>query len=119
MAKKLWTQSESERKRRQAVEFLERIGGDSSKFEEMSAAEYAQSRGAELLPNPSKRRIAVTKSELTQTLDQLADGLDEALDPELTREELVAKVKELSDFASGEEAEDEDDEDDGDGSDTD
>lgn len=106
------TESEAERKRRQAVEFLERIGGDSSRFEEMSPAEYARSRGAELLPNPSRsRRITVNKVELTETLEQLADGLDEALDPELTREELVSKIKELSDLASGEEADDlEDDE---------
>jgi hypothetical protein len=108
------TESEAERKRRQAVEFLRRIGGDSSKFEDMSAAQYAESRGAELLPNPSKRRIAVTKLELAGTLDQLADGLDEALDPELTREELVAKVKELSDLAAGESGEEAEDDDEGD-----
>ncbi len=53
----------------------------------------------------------MNKVELTETLEQLADGLDEALDPELTREELVSKIKELSDLASGEEANDlEDDE---------
>ena len=53
----------------------------------------------------------MNKVELTETLEQLADGLDEALDPELTREELVSKIKELSDLASGEEVDDlEDDE---------
>jgi hypothetical protein len=120
VAKKLWSESEAELKRRQAVEFLGRIGADSSKFEDMSAAQYAESRGAALLPNPSSiRRVAMTKSELAGTLDQLADGLDEALDPELTREELVAKVKELSDLASGEEDEDGPDDDEGDQGDED
>ena len=52
----------------------------------------------------------MTKLELQRTLDQLADGLEDALDPELTREELVNKVKELAGVASGEE-EDEEDED--------
>jgi hypothetical protein len=48
----------------------------------------------------------MTKSELTETLDQLADGLEEALDPELSREELVSKVKELAGLAAGEDDED-------------
>jgi vacuolar-type H+-ATPase subunit I/STV1 len=38
--------------------------------------------------------------ELGETLDQVADLADEALDPELTREELVAKVKEIADAVS-------------------
>ena len=71
----------------------------------MDAAEYAQYRSVELRDNPHTRLINMTKSEMAETLDQLADGLDEALDPELSREELVAKVKELSDIASGEEEE--------------
>lgn len=93
----------------QAVQFLERVGGDSGKFEEMDAEAYAQSRGAELLPNPA-RRNRLTKNEMSETLDQAADLVDEALDPELSREQLVVKVKELSDLISGEEP-DEDDED--------
>jgi hypothetical protein len=44
-------------------------------------------------------------------LDQLTDGLEEALDPELTREELVSRIKGLSDIASGETGEEEDEED--------
>lgn len=50
----------------------------------------------------------MTKSELADTLDQLADGLEEALDPELTREELVLKVKDLAGIAGGDTEEDED-----------
>jgi len=33
-----------------------------------------------------------------ETLSELAEGFEEALDPELTREELVAKVKELQEL---------------------
>jgi len=112
------SEGEAETKRQKAIEFLERIGGDADKFREMDAAEYAASKGAELLQNPSKRRTAVaTKSELAETLDLLADGLDEALDPELTREELVSKVKDLAGIASGDD--DGDDEEEGDESDED
>jgi hypothetical protein len=104
---KVWTLGQAETKRRQAVELLARIGGDSGKFEEMSAQAYAQSRGAELLPNPA-RRNTLTKNEIVETLDQAADLVEEALDPELTREELVGKVKELSDLIAGEEPDDDD-----------
>jgi hypothetical protein len=103
------TEGEAETKRQKAIEFLERIGGDAGKFRDMDAAEYAAHKGAELLPNPFKRSIKMTKSEMAETLDQLADGLDEALDPALTREELVSRVKNLADIAAGEEDEDEDD----------
>jgi len=58
-----------------------------------------------------ERRTAMTKSEMAETLDQLTDGLEEALDPELTREELVSRVKGLSGSASGETGEEEDEED--------
>ena len=104
------TEGEAEQKRLQAVEFLQRVGGDSDKFADMSAGEYAEHRGFELL-NPS-RRNHMTKQELDELVDTLADGLEECLDPSLTREEVISKVQELSDLASGEtpEAEEEDDE---------
>lgn len=51
-----------------------------------------------------------TKEELIEALDQISEVADSALDPELTREELVAKVKEIADLADGGDDEDEDDE---------
>lgn len=44
---------------------------------------------------------------LNETLDGIGDLADEALDPELSREQVVAKVKEIADIASGEEGEEE------------
>jgi hypothetical protein len=104
---KVMHEAEAETKRQKAIEFLERIGGDAEKFREMDAAAYAESKGAELL-NPSKRKTSMTKKELDSLVDEIADGLDEALDPSLTREELVDKVKELANLASGEEPETDD-----------
>jgi hypothetical protein len=102
------SEAEAETKRQKAIEFLERIGGDAEKFRDMDAEEYAASKGAELLSNPLRKRTKVTKTELLETLDELSDGLGEALDPELTREELVAKVKDLADIATGDSDEDDD-----------
>jgi len=56
------------------------------------------------------RDAGPTASEMSDTLDQIADLAEEALDPELSREEVVAKVKQLADLAAGED-EDEDDDD--------
>jgi len=113
------TPVEAESKRRKAVEFLRRVGRDedAARFDGMTATEYAERRGAELAENPkSKRRavmqqtVGVTKAELSDTLDQIAELAEESLDSGLTREEVVAKVKEISDVASGEEDEEEEEE---------
>jgi hypothetical protein len=45
--------------------------------------------------------------DLNENLESISDLADEALDPELSREELVAKVKEIADLASAEEEEEE------------
>ena len=51
-----------------------------------------------------------TRSDLEQILTGIEDLADDALDPELSREELVAKVKEIYDLAGGEDqSHDEDD----------
>ncbi|MGD0777331.1 MAG: hypothetical protein ABSC05_31310 [Candidatus Solibacter sp.] len=55
---KQFTEAQAEQKRLQAIEFLQRVGSDSSKFEEMDAAEYAEHRGVQLL-NPTTRKITM------------------------------------------------------------
>ena len=104
---KFLTPSEAETKRLKAVEFLRRIGqdDDADRFEAMTPEEYAEHKGAQLLQNPTRRKLNMprqtarqtepTKADLSETLDSIADLAEEALDPELTREELVQKVKEL------------------------
>ena len=114
---KVMTRSEAESKRRKAAEFLRRIGKpeDAVRFEAMSPEQYAAHKHAELMANPFRRyRIMAqetgpTKAELTERIDDIEDLLEEALDPELTREELVSKVKEIQTVASGEAEEDETD----------
>ena len=114
---KAMTQSEAETKRLRAVEFLRRIGKpeDAERFETMSPEEYAAHRHADLMANPFRRyRIMAqetgpTKADLADRIDDIEDLLEEALDPELTREELVSKVKEIQTVASGEAEEDETD----------
>ena len=114
---KVMKRSEAETERRKAVEFLQRIGKpeDAEWFEAMSPEQYAAHQHSELMANPLRRyRIMAqeagpTKAELTERIDDIEDLLEEALDPELTREELVSKVKEIQTVASGEAEEDETD----------
>ena len=56
---KLMTPSEAEAKRRKAVEFLHRIGNDdlAEEFEDMTAEEYAEHKGAELDPQSAPGSI--------------------------------------------------------------
>jgi hypothetical protein len=43
-----------------------------------------------------------TKSSLSHTLDKIAEITEDALDPELSREDLVRSMKEIAELASGE-----------------
>ena len=54
----------------------------------------------------------MTKSELDALVDEIADGLEECLDPSLTREQVIEKVQELSDLATGETPEENDEDED-------
>jgi hypothetical protein len=52
----------------------------------------------------SRTELQNTVTELEETIQQVSDLADEALDPELSREEVVAKLKEIAE-AVGEEEE--------------
>jgi hypothetical protein len=114
---RVMTRSGAETKRRKAVELLRRIGKpeDAERFEAMTPEEYAAHKHAELMANPFKRygimaqEAGPTKAELAERIDHIEDLLEEELDPELTLQELVSKVKEIQTVATGE-AEEEDEE---------
>jgi hypothetical protein len=114
---KAMTRREAETKRQKAVEFLQRTGKDedAERFATTTPEDYAAHKHAELMANPFRRyRIMAqesgpTKAELADRIDDIEDLLEEALDPELTREELVSKVREIQTVASGEAEDDETD----------
>jgi hypothetical protein len=110
VSQKSKTLDQVERMQDKAVQFLRDIVGDDDKaddFDEMTAEEYATHKGITISDNPEISRRSypmadASKAELSNTLDDIQDVLDDALAPELTREELVAKVKEAYSLASGE-----------------
>ena len=58
----------------------------------------------------------VTKSELQDQLDEIDDLIQDALDPSLTREQVISKVQDIDDILNGSD-DDEEDEDDLEGED--
>ncbi len=51
----------------------------------------------------------MTKAELQNLLDQVEEKLTDALDPELSREQLVAQVKEALEIVESDDEEEEED----------
>jgi hypothetical protein len=106
---KLLTLSEAESKRRKAVEFLYRIGKDdeADRFEEMTPEEYAEHKGAEILPNPERRTAIMARSRV-KSKDELEAELDEAND---YIEQLEAKLDDIAGIVGDEDEDDETDSD--------
>jgi len=55
----------------------------------------------------SRTQLQTDLNEATETLDQVSGLVEEALDPELSREEVISKIKEIADLVPSEEDEDE------------
>jgi hypothetical protein len=112
---KALTRAEAETKRKQAVEFLRRIGQDdeADRFEEMDAAEYAEHRGAELRENPKRRKKTVPRRK---SAEQIQAELDDAND---YIEQLETKLDKVAGIVSGDEDDDTEDTDDDDTDDAD
>ena len=126
MAKEL-TREQAETKKHQAAELMERTGQSdrADEFRSMSVEEYADHRGLRLTNPRSKGGFMPheSKAELTDRMDEIESLIDEALDAELTREEVIQKIKEMRDVVEGEEEEEDascdDDEEDLESDDTD
>jgi hypothetical protein len=52
-----------------------------------------------------------TKSDLASILEQIGDMAEDSLDPELSREELVRRMKDIADLAENGDSDADDDED--------
>jgi hypothetical protein len=119
MAKQV-TREQAERKRTQAVAFLDRIGEPdrAEEFDDMSTDEYAEHRGLRLTNPERKRRYMAarttgpTKADLQEQIDSAIETLAEAYLPETTREDLAAAVGETLTILRGEDEDDDTDDDD-------
>lgn len=119
MATKTFDQVEA--MKRKAVRFVDNVldkPDRADEIEEESVADYASRKKITLVrENPNGRKATnmesnpATKAELESVLDQVEETLEDALDPKLTREELVQKVEQAYDMLAGDEEEEIDDED--------
>jgi len=111
MAKSV-TREQAERKQRQAVTLMERIGDSdrADEFDSMSVDEYAEHRGLKIAnPRRTGRKTSMaTKNELQEQLDSAIETLNDAYTPEASREQLAEAVGEALDILNGEDADDSD-----------
>jgi len=104
------TREEAARKKSQAAAFMERIGQSerAEEFQAMSLPEYAEHKGLRLtnpprrVAMPQPRQSGPTKADLQDTLDSAIEMLDDAYQPESTREELATAVGNALDVLRGE-----------------
>jgi hypothetical protein len=100
---------------KRAEQFARNVLQDPQKADEfasMGADEYASRKGIQI-GNPDTRGglhertsiEAMTKPELESLIDEVEDLLDAALDPRLSREQVIDRVMEASDLIGGEEEE--------------
>jgi hypothetical protein len=115
------TREQAERKKAKAVDFMERMGQPdrAAEFAAMSVDDYAEHKGIHLAnPCRSKRRMAMangvvtTKADQQDQIDQAIDVLEEAYQPESTREDVVEAISNALDILRGEEEDEEEDDDD-------
>src|SRR5215469_1119245 len=109
------TREQAARKKSQAAAFMERIGQPdrAEEFESMSVDDYAEHKGLRLT-NPHRRRIAMpqqsgpTNADLQDTIDSDIEVLEDAYQPESTREELATAVGNALEVLRGDRNGDED-----------
>jgi hypothetical protein len=119
---KIFELEQVEAKQRQAVRFAFDVLNDADKADELESLtpeEYAKRKGIRIVqanPKPHKetKRMAAagpSKQALTDILDEVSAKVQDMLDAELTRKEIVILAKELDDIVNGpDEDEDDDDE---------
>jgi len=126
VARKLLTRDQAETAKRRAVLFLTNVLQDDDRADEVenqTVDEWAEETGR-TITNPAKRRTpnmanGPTKDELQDTIDQVGDMIADALDPALSREEVIQKLQEIDDIVNnGDDDSDDDDSDDDDDDDS-
>jgi predicted RNase H-like nuclease (RuvC/YqgF family) len=117
VAKKLQTFSEAETARRRAVTGLRNLGreDEADRYDGMSAPEYAEEKGIELVENPLRRRNRMAKAKSVSTLrDENAELKDRISELEDENENLQDQLDQITDIVAPEEEGEDEDLDDGD-----
>jgi len=102
-----------------AVRFAEDVLEDedlADELDDLSVEDYADRKRVTITsPNKENRKMpstpAINKKQLEDILDQVSDIVTEALDPALTRVDLVARLQDIDSLVNGTEYEEEDNDD--------
>lgn len=113
MAKKLKTLSEAETARRRAVTGLRNLDRDdeADRYDSISANEYAEDKGIELVENPFGRRRSMARQKSSAELRaEISELKDQVTELEGENENLQDQLDQITDIVAPEEEEDDDDE---------
>ncbi|MBZ5562327.1 MAG: hypothetical protein LAP13_07880 [Acidobacteriia bacterium] len=111
---KKFTREQVKSRKEKAVQFAEDVLNDpelARQIEDETVDEYAAHRHIQIANPPSRSRTMPTRrskveqelQDSQETLDDIASLVDEALDAELSREEVIAKLKEMQELLPEEE----------------
>ena len=125
VARRILTRDQAEIAKKRAASFTRNVLHDEGRADEIEGEgvdSWAEETG-HTITNPRTRRPTMpqvpTKDELQETIDDIGDIVTDALDPALTREEVVQKLQEIDDMLNGDDDSDDDSDDDGNGDDGD
>jgi len=113
VAKKLKTLSEAETARRRAVTGLRNLDRDdeADRYDSISANEYAEDKGIELVENPFGRRRSMARQKSSAELRaEISELKDQVTELEGENENLQDQLDQITDIVAPEEEEDDDDE---------
>ncbi len=125
VAKKVLTLQQAETAKKRAGRFVSNVMGDEDRaddIEDETLDEWLNETGRKLKSNPQRKKKTMaasntaTKSDLQDQIDQISDMVADALDPVLSREEVVQRLQDIDEVINGD---DDDDDSDDDGSDDD
>jgi hypothetical protein len=108
-----------------AANFVRNVLGDddrAAEIEDESVEHYAERKQIRIVDNPAskgkrdandmaKTTTSPSKAELQETIDAIAEMVGDALNPVLSREEVVEKLQAMDNYLNGDDADDADDDD--------
>jgi hypothetical protein len=101
---KLKTLSEAESARRRAITGLRNLGRDeeAERYESMSARDYAEEKGVELVENPFQRSCSMARQKTPAELRaEIAELKDQVTTLEDENEDLQSQIDEIAQIAGG------------------
>jgi hypothetical protein len=111
---KALTREQAQTRKDKAIRFVENVLDDPDHADDIRDEDlesWAQRKHIRLISNPPRSRNTVTKQDLQDTLDQVQDILEDAYDPQSSREDLAKAIGDALDTIDPQNGGEDDDDD--------